>query len=287
MPEHSESLSGGFFVESCYGDVVVGPQAMMMTAGENPGSGPIETTAENVAINGLVMNRTNHKIGSNSPPSIRIIALNGDLTIDGSNLVLDEWSFMGGKYDLTSGLMVLSRRRVDAGNIKAQAMGNITVSRDVTGLNLNRGNPAAIATKVHSNGWRGGHIRLRALTGNVSLKDRALEGEGRADNSAALIEIIADGDSRIESPSVLNSEHTPSVSTLSQTGDGSAVDGTNVLLSCDGNITIDLHSHVTAFGVSDPGDNLLTAESDGVNVNGLVARTALSHATCIDPDPIL
>ena len=114
LPDNANSITGALNIKSVCGQIRLGPAAWVVTWGENPGTGAIsltQTGSGDIVIDGLVMNRTNHTLGSNEPPTINVRAAAGAVTINGGHLVLDEFNLVGTKYDLTSGLLTISRGR--------------------------------------------------------------------------------------------------------------------------------------------------------------------------------
>lgn len=288
LPDNANSLSGALNIKSVCGQIYLGLAAWVVTWGENPGTGAIsltQTGGGDIVIDGLVMNRTNHTLNNNPPPVININAAAGAVTINGGHLVLDEFNLMGTKYDLTGGLLTISREFADVGQINVQAQGNVTVSRAVTGLTLNRTDYAAVATVVNSSDAKGGKIRVRSLLGTITAKDRAFQADGRGDNQAALIELVAAGDIVVLSPAAPDSEHTPTLTSAAQTVNGVGKGGTNVLRSCQGQVRVNAGASVLATGSSVPGSNELTA-SGGVTVLGTANPAAVTGVSCSNPSPL-
>jgi hypothetical protein len=147
------------------------------------------------------------------PPIINVVARAGGVTINGGHLVLDEWNLMGTKYDVTSGLVVISREAADVGRIAIQATGDVRITRDVSGLNLNRQNFAAVATVVNSSGPIGGEVQVRSLAGRIVVRDRAVQADGKGANGAAVTELVADRDIEVESPMTGDAQHRPTLPT--------------------------------------------------------------------------
>ena len=287
-PDAVNTLSGSLTVESLCGDIHVGELGWIVTWG-NAGTGAVHLTqldGGNINVHGLVLNRTNKTLGDNAPPEINIAAFAGGVTIDGSSLVLDDWNFAGGRYDTTSGLMTMSREASAVGNIAIQARDDVAIHRNVTGLNLENTTTAAITTFVNSNSQRGGQIRVRSLEGSIHVQDRALQASGRGDNTAAIIELIADENVFIESPTHEDTQHGPTLSTQASIINGVGVGGTNVVQACDGNVDVAAGAEILAHGNSTPGTNELTADSGTVTVFGTVDPVLVPGPACVDPVPL-
>jgi hypothetical protein len=258
-----------------------------VTWGQNPGSGAIEliqTRGGDILIDGVIMNRTNHTIGDNDPPIINVIARAGGVTINGGHLVLDEWNLMGTKYDVTSGLVVISREAADVGRIAIQATGDVNIARDVSGLSLNRQNFAAVATVVNSSEPKGGEVQVQSLAGSIQVRDRAVQADGKGTNGAALIELVADRDIFVESPTAGDDKHQPTIATEAAAVNGVGQGGANILQACDGVVAVATGAEVLATGLSAPGINQLTADS--ISILGVVDPPPVLGPGCDNPEPL-
>jgi uncharacterized membrane protein len=286
LPDNEQALSGTLSLQSQCGDIQTGPASWLLSWGENPGSGAIhlEATAGDLDLAGLILNRTNHTVGSNAPPLITVVARHGGVRVDGSQLVLDEFLLQGTRYDLTSGLLTLSRVAADVGQITIQAQGDIVVSRDVRALALNRPSFAAVATAVNSNSPQGGEIHLRSLQGTITVRDRALQASGKGDNGPAGIELIAEQDVVVATPVVVDAQHQPTMTTAAEGNKGRG--GVNLLQSCDGNILVEAGAQVVATGKGTPGTNEVTADNGAVTIQGTVDPAPVSGSACEDPAPL-
>jgi len=286
LPDSASSLSGAITIKSVCGEIRVGPKGWVVTWGENPGTSPIsliQLGTNDIVVNGLVMNRTNHTIGSNPPPIINVHAVGGAVKIDGSQLVLDEFNLMGTKYDLTSGLLTISRVSADVGKINIQAFKDVSVVRNVMVGSLNRTSFAAVATVVNSNSPIGGTIRVRSLNGGIIAQGRAFQADGRGNNSAALIELIANGLVQMQTPASFNPEQTPTVTTSAGAVNGVGKAGKNVLYSCTGQVQVLAGAAVLATGVSGTGINQSSA---GVVVVGTVDPAFVGGVIACPPTPL-
>ncbi len=289
LPDAQGSISGAITFKSQCGDIVFGPASWVVTWGENPGTGAINVVqcgTGNVIVNGLVMNRALHTIGNNAKPTINVAAFGGDVTVNGRNLVLDELTISGTKYDVTSGLLAMAQNAADAGKINIQASGNISVSRDVTALTLNRTNFAALATYVNTSTPKGGQIKVRSINGTITAKDRALQADGKGDNSAALIELIAAGGVTIQSPTANDSNHQVALTTAAAAINGTAKGGTNRIQSCSGTVEVQANAQVTANGSSQQGFNYFTAPTVTVNGSATVTPSNTSETGCSGVTPL-
>ena len=288
LPDDPLSLSGAITLHSTCDAVQAGPSSWIVTWGDlGSGAVTLETDLGDIQINGVVMNRTNQAIEGNASPIINVVSRTGDVIINGSNLVLDEWLLMGGRYDVTSGLVVISREPQYVGQINVQAAQNIEVHRDVSGLDLNRQNFAAVATIVNSNSPKGGRIRVRALQGEIRARGRAFQADGRGDNAEARIELIADGGVHLESPAQADESHQPTLTTAARPVNRVARGGRNIVQSCDGNVVINPNAEVLATGDSEPGHNEIMAEKGTLSVSGRIEPTHISRPGCDNPDPVL
>lgn len=288
LPDDPRSISGAITLQSQCGPLTIGPSAWVVSWGDK-GSGEVTLRQRgegDVTINGLVMNRMNRQAkGGTHIPTINVEA-EGQVVIDGSHLVLDEYTANGTRLDLTSGLLTLSREPEIAGLINVQARGNLTITRDVRALKLNRGNYAAVATIVNAATPQGGDIRLRSLAGSIALRDRAVQANGKRDNTLALIEALADKEVIVASPSVADRDHQPTVTTTATAVNNVGKGGVNVLQACDGQVHVGANAQVLATGKSAPGRNELTADSGTVTIHGTVDPAPVTGAACTDPTPL-
>jgi hypothetical protein len=288
QPDDPRSISGAVTLQSQCGSIELGPAAWVVSWGDK-GSGAVTVRQGGegeVVINGLVMNRMNKQAqGGTRIPTINVEAA-GKVIIDGSHLVLDEWTVEGTRLDVTSGLLTLSREPAITGQIKVQAQGDITVTRDVRGVKLNRRNYGAVATVVEAATPQGGEIQLRSLAGKIVLRDRAVQAEGKRDNSVALIEVIADQDVVLQSPSGVDGQHQPTVTTAAAPVNNVGKGGENLLQSCDGSVRVEANGQVLATGKSLPGRNELTAARGSVVVQGKVEPAPVTGTPCTDPPPL-
>ena len=289
QPDDATALSGTLTVESLCGDIHVTPTGWVQSWGD-VGSGSISLTqidGGDILIEGLVLNRTNKVFGDNAPPEVNVVAYAGGVAVDGQYQVVDNWRFSGGVYDLTGGLLTLSREVDAVGQITVQAWDDIHVSRAVYGLPLEQTTKAAITTWVNSNSPKGGEIRLRSLQGSIHVQDRAVDASGRGDNSSALIELIADQDVILHAPASPDVEHTPTLtSAATAAGNGLGMGGTNILQACDGEVVAELGTEVLASGALQSGTNELTADNGIVTVEGTVEPTLTTGTPCIDPSSL-
>ncbi|CAB1064632.1 hypothetical protein D1BOALGB6SA_9428, partial [Olavius sp. associated proteobacterium Delta 1] len=287
LVDNPASLSGAILIRSTCGDIVTGKSSWIVTWGEKPGSGAITIRVKDgdIVINGLVMNRTKYAIGKKAPPVINLLAVAGSITVDGGNLVLNEWNLMGTKYDMTSGLVVISRDSADVGRISIRASGDIDIFRDVTGLTLNRESFAAVATVVNSCDFKGGEIRLKSMQGHIRLKDRALQANGMGNNAAALIKLVAERNIIVESPAAMDESHTPAITTAARQVNCLGKGGTNLLRSCQGDVNIKAGAQIRAAGYSDPGANKMTASYGTVTVSGVVSPPEVPGISCQEAGP--
>ncbi|MGE0682822.1 MAG: VWA domain-containing protein, partial [Candidatus Binatia bacterium] len=286
LPDDPRSISGAITVESQCGPVEVGPMAWVVSWGDK-GSGAVtlrQGGAGDLIIAGLVMNRVNRS-GSPEGPTINV-QTEGNLTIDGSHLIADEFNLDGTRYDLTSGLLTLAREPASVGQIRVQAQGDITITRDVRGLALNRLSYAAVSAVGTSGTPQGGEIVLHALQGGILLRDRAVQADGKRDNSVALIEVKAGQDVVVANPSALDIQHGPTLTTGASPVNSVGKGGINVLQSCDGSVTVEAQAQVLATGQSVPGRNELTADDGTVLVQGTVTPPPVAGTACDNPGPL-
>jgi hypothetical protein len=211
-PNNSVSTAGAITIRSAGGDVIVGAGGLVANWGEKPGTGPISLVScgGDVAVQGLVLNRKG--LFAHHPPVINVASFAGDVHIDGGALALNDFQPAGPKMDLTGGLMTFAKGAEAAGRIDIEAAGDVFISRDTTGVSLNRESQAAVANIHHENeGDNGGAIRVRSLAGSISVKDRALEAVGKKNNSEALIELFAEQDITLLSPSAPSGQNSPTI----------------------------------------------------------------------------
>jgi hypothetical protein len=157
--DNPASIAGSLLLQSHCGDIETGPASWLVTQGENPASGAIllqQTGEGDVVIQGSVLNHTNHTKKYADPPLISVYAAGGKVTIDGSHLVLDEWKVQQKTYDVTGGLLTLSRQPSESGQIVIQAQSDVTITRDVRGLVLNQPSFAAVTTATNNSAAKGG-----------------------------------------------------------------------------------------------------------------------------------
>jgi len=286
LPDDPASRSGAITVQTCDGDITTGPASWIVTWGDK-GSGPItirQTNNGNIDLHGLVLNLTTSAVKRNAPPIINVITGKGAVTVDGGHLVLDEFELAGTRYDLTGGLLAMSRDASAVGGINIQASGDVSVSRNVSGLSLNRTNFAAVSTVVSSSTPHGGVIRVRALGGSIQAHDRAFQADGKADNSAALIELVAEGDISVERPTLPNAAHQPTLTVAAQAVNGVGMGGTIVLRSCQADVSVGAGAQILATGRSAPGTNRLTGKT--LAIQGLVDPAPVAGPSCQVPDPL-
>jgi len=251
------------------------------------GSSPItvqQSQVGNIDLHGLVLNHAIQVLREPAPPVIDVIAANGDVAIDGGHVVLGQFTVSGTRYDLTSGLLTLSRDPDAVGRIAIQASGNVSVSRDLSGAPPKPPSFAAVATAITSGTPRGGVIRVRALQGGIQARDRAFQADGAGDNASALIELVADGDIAIESPSTADPAHAPTLTVAARTVNGIGRGGTVVLQSCQGDVTVGAGARVLATGPSAPGISRFTGKT--VSINGVVNPPPTAGPTCEVPAPL-
>ncbi|MGE0681464.1 MAG: PKD domain-containing protein [Candidatus Binatia bacterium] len=286
LPDDPRSISGAITMESECGPLEIGPTAWVVSWGDK-GSGAVTLRQGgdgDLTIAGLVMNRVNRN-GSPEGPTIKV-QTEGNLTIDGSHLIADEFNLEGTRVDLTSGLLTLAREPASVGQIRVQAQGDITITRDVRGLAFNRPSYAAVAAVGTSGTPQGGDILVHSLHGAILLRDRAVQADGKRDNSVALIEVVADHDVVVASPSALDARHGPTLTTGASPVNGVGKGGINVLQSCDGSVAVEAQAQVLATGQSVPGRNELTADDGTVLVQGTVTPAPVAGTVCNDPDPL-
>jgi hypothetical protein len=127
---------------------------------------------------------------------------------------------------------------------------------------------------------------VRSLGGTVTLRDQALQAAGKRDNGAALIEVIADKNLIVASPSALDGQHVPTLSTAASPVNNVGKGGLNVLQACDGNVRVEAGAQVVATGKSTPGRNEVTADNGTVTILGKVDPSPVAGAGCENPAPI-
>jgi hypothetical protein len=246
-PNNSVSTAGAITLRSAGGDVIVGVGGLVANWGEKPGTGPISLVScgGDVAVQGLVLNRKG--LFAHHPPVINVASFAGDVHIDGGALALNDFQPAGPKMDLTGGLMTFAKGSEAAGWIDIEALGDVFISRDTTGVWLNRESRAAVANVHHENeGDNGGAIRVRALEGSISARDRALEAVGKKNNSAALIELFAEQDVELLTPAAPWGQRSPTIDVDHEQNSHQARGGTCQLRSRSGSVIVEAGAKVEA-----------------------------------------
>jgi hypothetical protein len=69
------------------------------------------------------------------------------------------------------------------------------------------------SASVNASTPKGGEIQVRSLAGSIRVRDRALQADGKGANGAALIELVAEQDIVVESPTAGDTHHRPTFTT--------------------------------------------------------------------------
>ncbi len=286
--------SGRVIVASRCGDVRIGPSGLVHTgAGSDihllAGGDPVAGPGGDVVVAGLV-EAVYHRAPA---PAVRIAALDGGLTVIGTNL---RQVIVRGRRITTSGVVVRASRSTAAaaGRIELQAQGDLAVVGN-TVQHFAYPNPGAVGIKLpglHG----GGVIDARSIGGRILAVDRAFDNVNH-DNGAALNRLWAAGDVHLLVSGVPNSSPRPGkaayrmpVVDVSTVGNASA--GTNELRSFGGQVALvgrDTMVLATTWSpIGTPGINLLTSCLGVVN-GGIVlpadAFTADDSGVCAPPAP--
>jgi len=269
---------GNITIASCYGDIITDDMSQIETIGVDPGGSDINllTCIEgDIVINGLV--DASYKSGVAS--TINIASFNGNVTIDGNNLLYIE---SGTQRRVTSGVTVRSRLDPVPGNIKIQAKGDITVYGN-TVLVWQYANIGAVGIKTASNSPVGGTITVVSLEGKIIASDRAFD-NANTFNTNAKIYLLSKGNIELSATGRSNSVQSgdPLLMPVVSTRDGTVSHGgTNTLRSYAGSIKIGQKAQVLATPL---GTNLLTS-CTGVTNSGIVDPPATISTSCTPDAP--
>ncbi len=265
-----DARSGAITIASRCGDVNIGWTGIVQTDGGSDvtiltGGDPVAGAGGEITVRGLV--EAKHR--GEPAPTIRLVALDDQITVDGQTL---HWLGVQRRCTATSGVVVRATRNCEAaGRIEIQALGDVRLLGN-TVWHWAFPNPGTVAIQGRGERSGGGVIDVRSIGGRVLAVDRAIDNVNHS-NGAAINRVYARDDVVLGTTGRCNSVVDPTsepparmaVIDVSTVGHGQA--GLNQIRSFSGGIQLlsaDTVVRATAWGgAGTDGANDLTS-NDGI-----------------------